>query len=84
MEDGSKKTALPKELDHEVSRLRLLAQFSTVGGKALEIEKEWQRIQQDEHDSFFEFQVTRGNNEKEYAYKKGIADGIKWCVKRFS
>jgi hypothetical protein len=70
--------------DHEWNRLKLLSKFVNLVGKARDIEKEWQRIQQDEHDEHFAFQVLRGNNEASYLYKKGIADGIKWCVDRFS
>lgn len=64
-------------------RLEVLAKFSNLVGKASEIESEWQKIQQSEHDEHFAFQILRGNNEKEYYYKKGIVDGIKWCVDRF-
>lgn len=68
---------------HEVARLKLLMKFSHLKGRSEEIEKEWQRIQQDEHDSYFEFQVLRGQNELEHAYKKGIREGIQWCIDRF-
>lgn len=68
---------------HGWNRLELLAKFANLSGKAKEIEEEWQKIQQDEHDEHFALQVLRGNNEGVYLYKKGIADGIKWCVKHF-
>lgn len=83
MEEHRTPQALPKPIDREVSRLRLLAQFAGMKGKAEEIEKEWQRIQQDEHNAHFAFQILRGNNESEYLYKKGIAEGIKWCIDHF-
>lgn len=70
--------------DHDLNRLKILSKFVALEGKAREIEQEWQKIQQDEHDSFFAFQVFRGRNEVEHAYRKGITDGIKWCVERFS
>lgn len=66
------------------NRLQMIAKFASLTGKAKEIEQEWQRIQQDEHDEHFAFQVLRGSNESTYLYKKGIADGIKWCVEHFS
>jgi len=71
-------------VNHDLERLKMLSKFAALVGKAKEIEQEWQKIQQDEHDSFFAFQVMRGSNEREYAYKKGIADGIKWVINRFS
>jgi len=70
--------------DHDLNRLKILGKFVQLAGKAQQIEKEWQKIQQDEHDAFFAFQVFRGKNEVEHAYKKGVTDGIKWCVDRFS
>lgn len=66
------------------ARLKQLSKFVELTGKAREIELEWQKIQQDEHDTFFAFQVMKGHGETEYAYKKGISDGVKWCVERFS
>lgn len=72
------------ERRNEWNRLKLLAKFCQLEGKAKEIEQEWQRIQQDEHDSFFAFQTfPKSDSELAYLYKKGIADGIRWCVKRF-
>lgn len=68
---------------HGWGRLQLLAKFVNLSGKAREIELEWQKAQQDEHDAHFQFQVLRGHGESEYLYKKGIVDGIKWCVDRF-
>ena len=70
--------------NHDLDRLKVLSKFAQLTGKAKEIETEWQKIQQDEHDAHFSYQVFRGRNEVEYAYKKGIVDGIKWCVDRFS
>lgn len=70
--------------DYELERLRLMERFHGVSGKAQQIQDEWQRIQQDEHNENFAFQVLRGNNEGVYLYKKGISDGIKWCLKNFS
>lgn len=85
MESGPKKKAeIPKELEHEVSRLRLLAQFSGMKGKARELELEWQKIQQDEHDAFFAHQILHGKDNGNYDYKKGFVEGIKWCIDRFS
>lgn len=69
---------------HQLRRLKALWKFANLGTKAREIEVEWQKIQQDEHDAFFCFQVFKGNTQADYAYKKGVADGIKWCVERFS
>ena len=71
------------EPNHDIARLQMLSKFAALVGKAKQIEEEWQKIQQDEHDAFFAFQVMKGTNDKEYAYKKGIADGIKWCVNHF-
>lgn len=70
-------------VEHEWSRLKLLSKFSNLSGKAEEIEKEWQRIQQAEHDEYFKFQVTRGNSELDHIYRKGIREGIQWCIDRF-
>lgn len=70
---------------HEWDRLRLLARFAGAAGKAREIEQEWQRIQQDENDALFAFQtLDKGNSKEVFLYKKGIADGIKWVINRFS
>jgi len=66
------------------TRWIVLWRFCKLLGKAKEIEIEWQRIQQDEHDAYFKFQIFRGNEQAEHAYKKGIAEGIKWCLNRFS
>lgn len=70
---------------HALNRWKILYRFVCLMGKAREIELEWQRIQQDEHDFNYAFQ-TGMNEDKQarYLYKKGIADGIKWCVDRFS
>ena len=68
---------------NELARLRMLVQFLSLGAKVDQIEKEWQRIQQDENDSQFAVQV-KGGPESEHFYKKGIADGVRWCVKHFS
>lgn len=68
----------------EWNRMKMLAQFVHLAPKAVEIEKEWQKIQQDENDAFFAFQVLKGHGESEYVYKKGIADGVRWCLTRFS
>lgn len=69
---------------HEWHRLQLLSQFVHLAGKAKEIELEWQRIQQDEHDFLFAFQVSRTeDSQAKYMFKKGIAEGVKWCVSRF-
>lgn len=74
-----------KEDIQEWNRLKLLSKFVQLSGKAKEIELEWQRIQQNEHDFQFAFQ-TSPNDETQgrYLYKKGIADGIKWCTDKFS
>ena len=71
---------------HEWARLNLLSRFVNASGKAREIEAEWQKIQQDENDSFFAFQSLRGRSDSElvYLYKKGIGDGIRWVLERFS
>lgn len=67
----------------EWNRLKMLSQFTHMAGKADLIEKEWQKIQQDENDAYFQFQILRDKAESEYCFKKGIAEGIKWCVKHF-
>jgi hypothetical protein len=74
-----------KEDLQEWQRLQLLSKFVQLAGKAKEIEQEWQRIQQDEHDFLFAFQVSgTEDSQGKYLYKKGLGDGIKWCVDRFS
>lgn len=73
----------PDLIEHEWSRLKLLSKFVNLEGKAEEIEKAWQKIQQDEHDAYFAFQVFRGQNELEHIYRKGIREGIQWCIDRF-
>jgi len=65
------------------NRMKLLSKFALLASKSKEIEQEWQRIQQDEHDATFAWQSGR-SNEVDVSYKKGIVDGIKWCVNRFS
>lgn len=70
---------------HDVKRLQVLSKFSQLSGKARDIELEWQRIQQDEHDALYAFQCTlREENKQDYYFKKGIVEGIKWCVNHFS
>lgn len=65
-------------------RPTLVSQLSQMSGKGAEIEKEWQKIQQGEYDAKFAFDVLRGNDDYNYAYKKGLADGVRWCIARFS
>lgn len=80
-----KETNPVKEDLREWERLKLLSQFVHLHGKAKEIETEWQRIQQDEHD--FQFAFNSSPNEEtqsRFLYRKGVADGIKWCLKNFS
>lgn len=67
-----------------INRFKILWRFCSLLGKAREIELEWQRIQQDEHDAFFAWQAAKGNDDSKYAYKKGFAEGVKWCLARFS
>jgi len=69
----------------EWNRLKLLSKFVALSEKGEEIEKEWQRIQQDEHDFQFAFETSLNEeSQAKYLYKKGIADGVKWCLKNFS
>lgn len=66
-------------------RLKLLSKFVHLSGKSKDIEDEWRRIQQDEHDFEFAFKTSpTEESQSKYLYKKGIADGIKWCVNLFS
>lgn len=67
-----------------MNRFRILWRFCSLLGKREEIEREWQKIQQDEHDEFFRFQIYKGIAGDQLAYKRGIVDGIKWCIDRFS
>lgn len=69
----------------EWNRLKLLAKFVQLADKGKEIELEWQKIQQDEHDFQFAFQTSPNEeSQSKYLFKKGIAEGVKWCVNRFS
>ena len=69
----------------EWNRLKLLTKFVALADKGKEIEQEWQRIQQDEHDFQFAFQSNPNEQtQANYVFKKGIAIGVKWCVERFS
>lgn len=81
------KPSLPEQQLHEFNRLKLLSKFVNLAGRAEEIEKEWQRIQQDEHDAYFRLGVATipGMDEAkiDFAHKSGIAKGIKWCIERF-
>lgn len=72
-----------REIIHGWNRMKLLSKFAILAAKGREIELEWQRIQQDEHDATFAFKSGR-SNEVDEAYKRGIAEGVKWCVNRFS
>lgn len=80
------KTIHPVKQDlMEWNRLKLLAKFVQLADKGQEIEQEWQRIQQNEHDFEFAFHSTPSEETQgQYLFKKGIAEGIKWCVNRFS
>lgn len=84
MESPKKKPVLDLTEQHELNRLRMLSKFVALSGRAREIELEWQRIQQDDNDETFAFKMLRGQNENMYFYKKGIVEGIKWCVNRFT
>lgn len=79
----TKELRADSEIRHDWQRLKMLSQFSQMAGKAKQIEQEWQKIQQDEHDEFFKFQTLGKSAELEYIYKKGISEGIKWCVNQF-
>lgn len=69
----------------EWNRLKLLAKFVQLADKGKEIELEWQRIQQDEHDYKFAFDASPNDDTQgRFLFKKGIAEGVKWCVNRFS
>lgn len=70
---------------HLVWRIRLVYIFSQLIWKATEIETAWKEIQQNEHDFHYAFNC-RPNDEtqSQYLYKKGLADGVKWCISRFS
>ena len=73
------------KLLHELNRLKMAEKFKTLSERASEIEEEWRRIQQDEHDALEAFQTTlKEDNKQDYYYKKGITEGIKWCINRFS
>jgi fido (protein-threonine AMPylation protein) len=77
--------AHPNGNGHDVKRLQVLNKFAQLSGKAREIELEWQRIQQDENDALCAFQTTlKEENKQDYFFKKGISEGVKWCVNRFS
>ena len=68
-----------------IARLKLLYRFFKIADKARQVELEWQKIQQDEHDFKYAFQALPSeDSQSRYLYKKGIADGIKWCLKLFS
>lgn len=85
--NGNSVHPIPLETAHiqEWNRLKMLSKFVQLAGRAKEIETEWQRIQQNEHDALYAFQTTlKEESEMQYLYKKGIADGIKWCVNTFS
>lgn len=72
------------KFDHEWNRLKMLGKFVQLAGKAKEVESEWQRIQQEEFDAVFAAQLTgRKDDELLFVYKKGVTEGIKWCVNRF-
>lgn len=82
---ASPQTQVSIDALREWERLKLLSQFVHLFGKGKEIETEWQRIQQDEHDFQFAFNSSpTEENQSKYLYKKGIADGVKWCLKNFS
>lgn len=66
-----------------INRLKLLWKLILSSSKAREIELEWQSIQQDAHNVNFSFQNGR-STDVDVAYKKGVVDGIKWSVNRFS
>ena len=69
---------------HQLKRIKMLWRFASLLPKAREIELEWQKIQQDDNDETFAFNMLRGQNESLHYYKKGIAEGIQWCLNRFS
>lgn len=70
---------------HQFERIKSLWTFCKLASQAKEISEEWKRIQQDEHDFNFAFQShPTEDTQSRYLYRKGIADGIKWCINRFS
>lgn len=72
------------QIRHALTRAKLILKFAKMLGESEQIEKEWQRIQQAEHDFLYAFQTSLNDEDKSnFLYKKGVADGIKWCIKNF-
>lgn len=69
---------------HDYNRLQMLLKFENLRGKAIEIEAEWRKIQQEAHDTDFYNQVFLGKKETEVAHKDGFVKGIQWCIEKFS
>lgn len=70
---------------HEWDRLKLLSRFVQAAEQSQKLEQDWQKIQQGEHDAFFEFQsMNKDDSKVMWMYKKGVSDGVKWCINRFS
>ena len=67
-----------------LTSIKLLWKFVRMVPQSKELELEWQKIQQDEHNEDFRYQVYKGRPDGELAYKRGFTDGINWCLKRFS
>jgi len=83
--ESALRVQIEKQSAVELRRLKLLSKFAGIAEKAREVELEWQRIQQDEHDFQFAFHTSKDEeSQAKYLYKKGIADGVKWCLNLFS
>ena len=58
--------------------------FRALVGKGQLIEKEWQEMEQNVFDTDFANQVQNGKHNETMAFRRGVIEGVKWCVKRFS
>lgn len=81
-------SSLTVEQLQELNRLRLMAKVANASEKAKEIEEAWRKIQQDKNDAEFKLGLVSisctDEAKTDYAYKKGIAEGIQWVLNRFS
>lgn len=77
--NGAKPHLRATEHMHAWKRLKLLSEFVALSEHAEDIEKEWQRIQQDEHDYQYAFNAKNSDEtQAAFVYRKGLVDGIKW------
>jgi hypothetical protein len=59
-------------------------QFRRLKKNTENLRLELQRIEQEMHNMDFANQLSNNNKEKDFAYLRGRAEGVKWCLEKSS